>query len=229
MTDTYGEFYAHRAPGPWRARALRCWHQRLVALAAPWIGRRVLELGPGHWFAADALVARGCRWQGVEQCEAGAAALRARGLECLTATVPPLPDGPAADTVWLSHVLEHCGSPAEARALVVACAERLAPGGSLVVVAPDIVSWGAQFWALDWSHGYPTASERIRQLLHEAGLDVVSACTHAFGVPGAAGTVLAALYGAVPFAPADALTRGLWRGLGATWGWRQVLVIGRRP
>ena len=79
------------------------------------------------------------------------------------------------DAVLTMHVMEHASSLAEARAWVKALAECLRPGGSLVVVAPDVRDYRAGFWDSDWSHGWPTTPGRIAQLVEVIGLEVTTA------------------------------------------------------
>jgi hypothetical protein len=159
--------------------------------------------------------------------------LRSSGFDVVTAALPPAPPGPPVATVWMSHVLEHARDPGEALAMVRAAASRLAPGGRLVVIGPDVAYWREQFHAIDWSHGYPTERRRVGQLLSEAGLEVEVSRGHVAGtssrwlVP-----LLGALFALVPVRAADALFeavtgRPLASSLMSVVGWRQLLVVGR--
>jgi hypothetical protein len=163
-----------------------------------------------------------------------AAELRRQGFDVQAAAVPPLPPGPAVGVVWMSHMLEHAPTYRDARAIVAAAAERLAHGGHLVVIGPDVLSSRGGFWDSDWSHGFPTSLRRVAQLLGEAGLQVVAKRHHTLTVDGAWATVLSGLLRLVPCRLLDAaLERLTGRPLAYSFmtllGWRQIFVVGRKP
>ena len=78
----------------------------------------------------------------------------------------------------MSHVLEHSPTWVDARNLLDDSRKLLAENGSIVVVGPDAIDWGRQFWNIDATHGYPTTSRNVIQLCDDVGLDVLAAKYH---------------------------------------------------
>ncbi len=235
----YAEYYEQRRPIALGERLVAWWHRRMLRVVSRLAGGAgglspLLEVGAGWGHFAEACKEAGVSYAGVEMNAAQAARLRERGFDVVAATMPPAPPGPPVAAVWMSHVLEHARDPGEALAMVRAAASRLAPGGRLVVIGPDVAFWREHFFAIDWSHGYPTERRRVAQLLAEAGLDVEAAHGHVAGtasrwlVPVAGG-----LFALVPVRLADALLeavtgRPLASSLMSVVGWRQLLVVGRK-
>ena len=197
----------------------------------PLAGRSVLEVGAGWGFFGDACRALGATYEGLEMNADQAQRLRARGLNVAVGAIPPYPDGDPVDVIWMSHVLEHASSYLEAREFIAGALARLAPGGRLVVIAPDILSWRQEFWNVDWSHGFPTSLRRVSQLLEDCGYRVVAAEHHAGARTGISGAALALLFRLIPYRVLDRLAlrlagRPLAHSFMGVFGWRQILVIG---
>jgi SAM-dependent methyltransferase len=235
----YREYFASRRPSSFGERVLRSWHRRLLRLAIRFLPElpqsRVVEVGAGWGFFAEACRERGIPYEGIELDAQQAGALRAAGFDVRAGAVPPFPEGGAAQVVWMSHVLEHALDHRHAMAMVRSAFERLDPGGALVVIGPDVLAWGTEFWNCDWSHGYPTSRRRVEQLMAEAGFVRVASRSHVATldqpvlVP-----LLALLFRMVPYRLIDAiLLRTIGRDFAysfmGVYGWKQILVIGRRP
>ena len=235
----YDEYFESRRPLAFGERLIRRWHGRMLAAAERVIpslaSKRILELGPGWGYLADHVRARGWQYAAVERNATNAEAMRARGFDVSCAAVPPFPAGAPADVVWMSHVIEHARDFVEAREIAGAAFRRLEPGGHVVVIAPDVLSWGAWFWEIDWSHGWPTSLGRIEQLLGDAGFRVVFARHTTAGVVSPVGSALLyGLFALVPFRLIDVLARALTgRRLALSFmsmfGWRHVYVIATKP
>ena len=106
-------------------------------------GGSVLEVGCGPGLMLAAFYRRRWRLLGIERNEAVAEAARfALGVEIVTVPVERLPIGARFDLIIIFHVLEHIGEPVT---LLRECAERLAPGGRLIVNVPHFSSWQSRF------------------------------------------------------------------------------------
>jgi SAM-dependent methyltransferase len=234
----YDEFFRERRPHAIGEALFRRWNAKMLAIAEGVIpelaSKRIVEVGPGLGYFAEHAVARGFRYAAIEMNSANAERLRARGIEVTCAAVPPFPDGPAIDVLWLQHVLEHARDFVEAREMLEAGLRRLAPGGHVVVIAPDVLSWGPYFYEVDWSHGYPTTLGRVEQLLREVGLEVVFARHHAAGnIHAPIVALTSSLSQLVPFTPLDLVARKLtgrrlFFSLVSMFGWRQIYVVGKQ-
>jgi 2-polyprenyl-3-methyl-5-hydroxy-6-metoxy-1,4-benzoquinol methylase len=234
----YSEYFEARRPIAFGEQMVRWWHRRMFRQVAGRIAdfRRgpILEVGAGWGYFADVCRDEGTTYSGIELNGEQAAKLRQRGHDVVQAAVPPMPVGPECATVWMSHVLEHAVDYLHALSMVKAVYTRLRPGGHVVVIAPDLYSSREEFWSSDWSHGFPTTSRRVAQLLSEAGFAVVHAGTHtcSFTNP-AADTLVHAGFQLLPHRTLDllakrAMNRTLFYSFMTVFGWRQILVIARK-
>lgn len=236
---TYGEYFSNRRPSGFGMRVLRFWHGRMLRMVARIIPSctqsRILEVGAGWGFFASACRDMGVAYEGLELDAGQAAQLRADGFAVNAAEIPPFPSGEPVQVVWMSHVLEHALDHRHAMQMVRAAHERLDPGGHLVIIGPDLLSWRQEFWNCDWSHGYPTSRRRVEQLLAEAGFRTVASRSHVSTFDNVVVvTVLAALFRLVPYRLIDALLvrimgRDMAYSFMGVYGWKQILVIGQKP
>ena len=117
------------------------WADYLAAQVGPHVGGSVFEVGAGLGARTRLLCGRATRWVALEPDRAMGAALQAqvrdaslpRHVEAHVGTLRDLPEGEQADAVIYLDVLEHIEDDREELALA---AERLRPGGRLVVLAP---------------------------------------------------------------------------------------------
>src|SRR5581483_6642832 len=154
---------------------LRHGYERLLAeVAAPWLrpardaltglryhGRgRLLEFGCGWGWYAHRMRERGWHVTGLDvSAHAAEMARRTFDLPVLVGSLPHPDVKPETfDVITMGAVLEHVHDP---HAVVGAAAQALAPGGLLVVVVPNVDSWGFRFFGQDW---WPL--ELPRHLLH---------------------------------------------------------------
>lgn len=135
-------------------------------------GGHVLEVGCSYGDVLAQIAAAGFRATGLEMDDRAAAAARAAGLSVRTGAVPEdLPDGPV-DAVLMSHVLEHL--PDGPRALA-GIAERLAPGGVLLLRTPNAGALAARLLGAYWEwcavpeHVQLYTAESLTQCLAGAG------------------------------------------------------------
>jgi SAM-dependent methyltransferase len=134
----------------------------------------VLEVGPGHGAFARACRKHGLAYEGVESNAIMAERLKSDGYAVTVSTVPPLPPGESRSVIVIQHVLEHMRGVDEALHLLRECAERLKPGGLLIVCGPDITIMKDDFFDCDYTHAFPTSARRLRQIFHDAGLTVLA-------------------------------------------------------
>jgi hypothetical protein len=136
----------------------------------------------------------------------------------------------------LSHVLEHSLTWLAAREMISTSKELLTENGFLVVVGPDALSWKKEFWNVDWSHGYPTTVRNVSQLFNDVGLFQISANHHRNGSFNLLVQVIFALLSKIPHRIVDRVLTPSRSKIGdgflyswkAIFGWRQILVIGRK-
>ena len=235
---TYREYFETRKPAGFARPLVKLWHSRMFTRVSTYIAglaeKRILEVGAGWGFFAEVCRSRGARYQGLEMNPGQARALRADGHDVVVGVIPPFPPGAPADVVWMSHVLEHAVDYRHALAMATAAHARVERGGYLVVIAPDLLSWREEFWNGDWSHGFPTTVRRVRELVTEAGFEVVAAEHHTASFrQDLAISGLTRLLALIPYEGIDqVLNRAIGHGYAyafmTVFGWRQILVIGRK-
>jgi hypothetical protein len=136
----------------------------------------------------------------------------------------------------MSHVLEHSPSRLDARAMVDCVRRLLSDGGAVIVVSPDLLSWGDEFWNVDWSHGYPTTIRNLSQFLSDVGFSDIVARYHRNGSFSFVQRVLMATLSLVPHRVIDriltpdrhSLGDGMLYSWKAVFGWRQILIRARK-
>ena len=179
--DSLAAFYAdledneYGAEAENRARNFRVILDRLERIAPP--GNDLLDVGAASGIFMNLAKERGFRVQGIEPSAQLVAEARQRyGLEVLQGTVDALPPEAVFHVITCLDLIEHLADPLPELRRITA---RLAPGGILVAVTPDINSLAARLAGRRWWH-YRTAHvnffarpslERLMSLL---GLEIVS-------------------------------------------------------
>jgi 2-polyprenyl-3-methyl-5-hydroxy-6-metoxy-1,4-benzoquinol methylase len=122
-----------------------------VALQQTPGARTLLDVGAASGLLAAEAAALGLDATGIEPSRALVeAARRVHGVELVHGVLPhPELAERRFDLVCLVDVLEHVADPV---ALLECCADRLAPGGTLVLVTPDVSSLAARVLGDRWWH-----------------------------------------------------------------------------
>lgn len=186
----YDEFADRTTWGP--GTAVQKWFiRRVLATVMKVIDRplnelEILEIGTGMGHFAEVAVEQGVkRYVGVEPNHVlrESAQQSAGKFEVLAGSLPDLPAQTrgAFDFVILTHVMEHATSGYEARLWADALLDTLKPGGSVIVISPDILDYKGFMWATDWSHAFPTSTENIRQIFADTGASIKVAKRMRFG------------------------------------------------
>lgn len=138
------------------------------------VPQRILEIGPGDGYIAAMASAAGHPYVAIEGSGAVAERLRQRGVEVHDGYVPPLPASIEGQfsCCFMLHVLEHMPSPQAAAQVLGEIGQRLAPGGALVIAAPDYAQWGSRFFDCDYTHTLPLTRRRVAQMLADEGFEV---------------------------------------------------------
>jgi 2-polyprenyl-3-methyl-5-hydroxy-6-metoxy-1,4-benzoquinol methylase len=235
--NMYDEYSTVRRPVHYGDTLMRFFHRRMYEHAARTIpqlaAQEIFEVGGGHGHFAEIVVAKGGRYRGVDANQLIVDNLRAKGFSVELGTVPPLKLAEKTDVVWMSHVLEHATDVLEARAMLADAHESLKPGGFIVVIGPDINSWGHRFWD-EWTHGFPTSQVRANAMLLDVGFRIVSSRPHVATVRNPiAGFVLHELFKLFPYRIFDFFTTRIWgRALAYSFrlffGYRQIYFIGQK-
>lgn len=135
-------------------------------------GRRLLDVGCGD--GAFLLGARGKGWK-VTGTEMNPALARAAGLD-VRETIDETQAEAPFDCITLWHSLEHMRDP---QATLKSLAERLVPGGSLVVAVPDAEGLQARVFGAGWfhldvpRHLYHFGPISLKRLLAASGFAIV--------------------------------------------------------
>ena len=197
-------------------------------LPAPAPGARILEVGFGSADQMARMEALGWDVTGVDPDPISVEAARERGLVAHQGDLAEqhFPDA-SFDAIYLSHVIEHVYEPVD---LLRECRRVLKPGGTVVVVTPNVAGLGQRLLRRDWINLDPPRHlvlfdrRTLRRTAEESGLEVRSLRTSvriAFMIKSAAANLRArrpfdapptrsGLLGAVAFQYFEGLVRLLW-------------------
>jgi SAM-dependent methyltransferase len=136
-----------------------------------------IEIGPGSGALAISLMQKGVDYTAIEPTNAMADALdrlggsfpNYRGVSRLALGKDFEGFTTKFDSVIAVHVLEHNSDAYSAREFLKHCHDLVVPGGQLVLICPDFISYKGLFYDVDWSHGYETTLPRVRSLLEDTG------------------------------------------------------------
>lgn len=239
MSEELYSNYVSREPHPRNVRFIRNWHSKLLSMALETIEspRRVLEIGPGHGYFAEVCRDRNLDYRYCDTSPSVHRKMIELGFEGELGLVGEVADRLGEfDLIWMSHVLEHSPTWLDAREMVDCSRKLLSECGALVVISPDLLSWGDEFWNVDWSHGYPTTIRNVSQLLSDVGFSDILAKHHRNGSTDLLQRAFMAVLSCIPHHIVDRiLTPGrhdLGDGMMYSWkvvfGWRQIFVRARK-
>lgn len=153
--------------------------QRVLATVQHWLkpGSCVYEVGCGAGGALDVFQRNGYQIAGCDYSAELIEAGKARGVNNIYhGSIKHIAYDTKADLINLNHVFEHMNDP---RSFLRDCRSRLAPGGRVLIVVPDVsridsfpVPSGDLIQFLHIAHKYNFTVEGIRRLSAEAGYNV---------------------------------------------------------
>ncbi|MES9902898.1 MAG: class I SAM-dependent methyltransferase [Sedimenticola sp.] len=151
---------------------------------------RLLEVGCGNGRRLAAIRSVGWQVEGQEvDLKSIETAQQTYGLKIHYGSIDELkiPDG-TFDAIIMSHVIEHVHHP---EMVLAHCHRLLKPGGKLVVVTPNIGSFGHRYFGADWlaldppRHLHIFSCKALQKVAHQAGFshsEVFTAAANAQGI-----------------------------------------------
>jgi len=238
-TNSYYTQYVETRPNPRLERFVKSWHGNVLRISG--IEQlvdsehrlKILEVGYGHGYFADIVEKKGHEYKATDISESVVALGVNKGHDVV---LPQhLSESEQFDVVWLSHVLEHSSNWIDARHLLENYSRYLRPGGTVVCVGPDFLSWKNEFWSVDFSHGFPTTKRNCFQLFSDIGLKDVEIRYHRAGSCSLFIRACAWGISKLPHNPIDrfinrerhAIGEGVFYSWKSMYGWRQLLVVGK--
>ena len=234
----YSEYIQDRKPSDLGNKLISNWHGKLLKYVVrrnQLIPKQIfLEIGPGHGQFAERVKQSQFEYRFVDMSKSVTESMHSSGFEGYYGNLSEVPDSFGKfDVVWISHVLEHCATWLDAREMLLIAKARLKEQGLLVVISPDILSSRGEFWASDFSHGYPTSIRSVAQLMSDVGLSITQSSYHRNGSFRIIGRIVPALISKIPHRLVDSFfspqrkTKG--EGFFYSWktvfGWRQIMVV----
>ncbi len=154
--------------------------QRVRSVPGPPRGT-LLDVGCGDGAYLAVMKRLGWDVRGLEPDPRAVQVARERGLDVIEDTIEEAPlSADAFDAITMSHVIEHVSDPV---ATLVAVRRALRPGGLVVVLTPNVESWGHALFGPAWFHLDPPrhlhlfSSKNLLAVVERAGLAVVRART----------------------------------------------------
>ena len=135
---------------------------------------KVLELGPGFGHFARALrEATEVEYEGLEPSDFLRERLAAGGFAVSDEVAPPIrrPDA-CYDLVYASMFIENLPTVREAAGFAEEAKRVLKPGGLIVLIFPDCLTWGTFFFDEHYTHSFVTTERRVAHLLESQGFTV---------------------------------------------------------
>ena len=131
----------------------------------------LLELGPGQGqFAASLLHKKELEYTAYEPQEELFAAMKKLGLNVVNKSVPPIAEERERfDAVACLNIFEHMPTISVAEELLGEINRVLKPAGVLLIVVPNYLDWGKQFFNLDYTHQTIMTESRLRNMLEDQG------------------------------------------------------------
>lgn len=136
-------------------------------------GESIVDVGCGDGSFLAFLRRQGILARGVDHDSTNVRAARARGLDVNEGDAFADRGVADLDAVTMIHLVEHFPPP-ESQALLHAYAERLRPGGRVIIMTPNYADWSVAsniFW-LDPTHVRPYPAALLHQMLAIEGLKV---------------------------------------------------------
>ncbi len=117
-------------------------------LRAPKPGTRLLDVGCGAGEKLAAMLELGWQTEGVDTDPLAVELARSRGLVVRHGTLPEqgYPSN-TFDVIYMSHVIEHVHEPIS---LLRECVRVLKPGGTFVLLTPNLAGWGHARYGDNW-------------------------------------------------------------------------------
>jgi SAM-dependent methyltransferase len=217
---------------------INLFHRRMLKKAEEIINNlrsmKILEIGVGFGYFARTVKKLGCKYFGIEMNERLALSLKNDGFNVTCGVVPPFPNDPEIGVIWLSHVIEHCSTYLEARDFIEKAYLALKPGGYIVIISPDILSWKTEFWNVDWSHSFPTSLRNCSQILNDAGFSIVFQSYHTATIfQPIIQFIINLVFRLIPYRFLDFIIspftkRPLFYAFMTLFGWRQIYLVGKK-
>lgn len=178
-TNFFQQMYARASDVPSYFQRQSAYGEKLLALTKDWLkpGSRVCEIGCGAGGALDVFQKNGYQVTGFEYSPELVAAGKERGVRNIyQGSLGDNEAAPEADLIYLHHVFEHVNNPVE---LLRQCGNRLAAGGRIVVIVPDVSRidrsrslLGDLLIFLHIAHKYNFSVEGLRRLASRAGFNM---------------------------------------------------------
>ena len=142
---------------------------------------RLLEVGFGSGAMLQSMQGRGWVVEGVDVDPAAVKNASDKGLQVHLGKLEDLRlPANSYDAIAMSHVIEHVTEPSE---LLKECYRLLKPGGTVVVITPNIKSWGHRLYASNWlaldppRHLHIFSSRSLCVLAQQSGIRIESLTT----------------------------------------------------
>ncbi len=166
------QLYGNRFAGRERARKVQIWSALWARVFSRWVRPHdtILDLGAGYCEFINAAVA--ARRIAVD-LNPDAVRLAAPGVEVHTASAAELsflPDG-SVDVVFTSNFLEHLPSKDVLTRVVQAAWRVLKPGGTIIVMGPNIRFLAGVYWDY-YDHHIPLSDRSVVELLAMCGFEI---------------------------------------------------------
>jgi SAM-dependent methyltransferase len=159
--------------GRWLVRYRNNWFVKKITALTKKEKVSILEIGPGKGDFAILCLERKWEYLGIEGNQLMFDRLRERNIRVLNRYVPPFDLEQRFDVIFLNQVFEHMESRAQAIHLVQEIHDTLNDMGIVVISSPEIIFWGQNFFAGDYTHNNPTSYYNLKQILSDFHFNII--------------------------------------------------------
>lgn len=135
-------------------------------------GIRILEIGPGKGYFAQACKNQGLNYTGIEANTKMSEKLTKEGFNIYNKFVPPIKLNEKFDVIFMDQVFEHMKNRTMAIDLLKDCKTHLERNGLLLISVPDIRFSKEDFFASDYTHNFPLSLYSLKQMFVDFNFEI---------------------------------------------------------
>lgn len=133
---------------------------------------KILEIGPGKGYFAQACRNKKLNYTGIEANKKMFKKLKQKGFPVYNKFVPPIDLTSKFDIIFMDQVFEHMKNRDEALDLIKDCKNHLNKNGLLMISVPDIRYFKEDFFACDYTHNFPLSIHSLKQIFIDFDFDI---------------------------------------------------------
>lgn len=169
------DIFLNKSHPSWLKNVFRRYNENILKLLFsyfPSVNKlSILEIGPGKGYFYQATRSYGKRiaYSALDRSKSILEHLGIRST--ILGTAPKIPaTNRKFDIIYAAYLIEHLKNGEEIYELIKNCKKNLRAKGIIVFIAPDVLSQKFEFYAADYTHGYPVTKRAVAMAFADNGL-----------------------------------------------------------